>query len=262
MSYDTLDFEIRDGVARILLNRPKNANAVDLQLAKDLMYAALQCDEDAGVRAILLGAHGKMFCAGGDLGAFAKAGDGMPGLVKEMTTYLHAGISRLARGRAPVVAAVNGAAAGAGFSLCCAADLVIAAESAKFTMAYTQAGLTPDGSSTYFLPRLLGTRRTLELMITNRTLTAAEALDWGLVNRVVGDGELEAEADALVARLASGPTEAFGVVKKLVSASLGDTLEGQMELESRAIADSARTADAAEGIEAFFAKRKPEFSGS
>jgi 2-(1,2-epoxy-1,2-dihydrophenyl)acetyl-CoA isomerase len=178
-----------------------------------------------------------------------------------MTMYLHAAISRFARMRAPLVAAVNGTAAGAGFSLVCAADLVVAAESARFTMAYTRAGLTPDGSSTYFLPRLVGTRRALELMLTNRTLSAAEALEWGLVNRVVPDAELEEQATSLARSLAAGPTAAFGSVKRLVENSTRDSLESQMEHEARAIADAARSPDAREGIDAFFAKRAAKFSG-
>jgi 2-(1,2-epoxy-1,2-dihydrophenyl)acetyl-CoA isomerase len=261
MSYETLELEVRDGVAHIALNRPKAANAIDLQLAKDLMNAALQCDEDPAVRAILISGRGKMFCAGGDLGSFADAGEELPRLIKEMTTYLHAAISKLARCRAPVIASVGGAAAGAGFSLCCAVDLVVASEDAKFSMAYTGAGLTPDGSSTFFLPRIVGTRRALDLMLTNRALSAGEALEWGLVNQIVPAGDLAEASEKLASQLASGPTAAFGAVKKLVGSSLGDSLETQMELEGRAIADSARTADAREGIDAFFAKRRPKFTG-
>lgn len=261
MSYQTLDLEVRDSVAHLVLNRPDDANAINLQLAKDLMYAALECDEDPAVRAILISGRGRFFCAGGDLASFAGAGGDLPALIKEMTIYLHAAITRLVRCRAPVIAAVGGTAAGAGFSLCCAVDLVVASESAKFTMAYTGAGLTPDGSSSYFLPRIVGSRRTLELMLTNRTLSADEALDWGLVTQVVPTDDLTAASEKLAARLASGPTGAFGFVKKLVAASFGDTLEAQMELETRAISDSARSSDAVEGIDAFIAKRRPKFTG-
>jgi len=225
------------------------------------MHAAIRCDEDPAVRAVLLGARGRMFCAGGDLGSFRGAGAAMPSLLKEMTTYLHAAISRFARMRAPVVAAVQGTAAGAGMSLVCAMDLVIAAETAKFTMAYTQVGLAPDGSSTFWLPRLLGHRRTLELLLTNRMLDAEEAEAWGIVNQVVAPDLLEAEALALARKLADGPTVAYGLAKKLVLASAGNTLETQMELESRAIADAARSEDAREGMTAFFEKRDPEYHG-
>lgn len=261
MKFENVLYEVKDGVARVTLNRPKAANAINLPLGKELAYAAMECDEDPAVRAVLIRAApgSKMFCAGGDLGAFAEAGERTPFLLKELTTYLHAAISRFARLRAPVIAAVNGAAAGAGFSLAASTDLAICGESAHFTMAYTGAGLTPDGSSTFFLPRIIGRRRTLELMMSNRRLNAAEALDWGLVNHVVPDADLEAESEKLAAALAAGPTEAFGILKKLVLSEEG--LEAQMELETRGIADAARTQDARGAIQAFVEKKRPSFEG-
>jgi 2-(1,2-epoxy-1,2-dihydrophenyl)acetyl-CoA isomerase len=262
MRFETLLLDFQDGVAKITLNRPEAANALDLQMAKELMSAATRCDEDPAVRAVLITATGKMFCAGGDLGAFSKAGDEVPALLKEMATHLHVAISRFARMRAPVLVGVNGTAAGAGFSLACAGDLAIAAESARFTMAYTRIGLTPDGSATYYLPRLLGTRRTLELMLTNRTLGAAEAQEWGLVNRVAPDAELAERALAWAAELAAGPTEAFGGVKHLILNSTHESLESQMELETRTLADAGRTRDAREGFRAFFDKRAAKFLGA
>ena len=183
----------------------------------------------------------------------------MPILLKEVTTYLHAAISRFARMRAPVIAAVNGAAAGAGMSLALSTDFAVCGESSSFTMAYTNAGLTPDGSSTFFMPRIIGRRRTLELMMLNRRLKAAEALDWGLVNRVVPDAELTAESEKLASTLAAGPTEAYGMLKKLVMSDEG--LEGQMELETHAISDASRTEDAQGAIAAFLKKERPEFKG-
>lgn len=262
VDFETLELSIQDGVGHLVLNRPNAANAINLQMGKDLMEAALYCDEDPAVRAVLISANGKMFCSGGDLGSFAKAGDDLPRQLKELTTYLHAAISRLARGNAPVIASVHAAAAGAGFSLTAAADLVVAGESARFTLAYTQVGLSPDGSSTYFLPRIVGKRRALELMLTNRVLTAQEALDWGLVNQVVPDAELEVTSGKIAKRLASGPTLAFGATKRLLAQSDPDGLETQMELESRAIADSARSSDAQAGIAAFMAKERAAFSGT
>lgn len=261
MSFETLLYETRDGVAYITLNREAAANAINLQMGRDLMLVALRCDEDPGVRAVLIRAKGKIFCAGGDLGSFSSAGEGMPRLLKELTTYLHAAISRFARMRAPVVAAVHGSAAGAGFSLACASDLLVCAESAKFTLAYTRVGLTPNGSSTYYLPRLIGTRRALELMLTNRVLSSQEALAWGLVNRVVADDQLAQESESLARQLATGPTLAFGGVKQLLLSSANESLETQLEHEARAIADAARSSDAREGIEAFFAKRRAKFNG-
>jgi 2-(1,2-epoxy-1,2-dihydrophenyl)acetyl-CoA isomerase len=261
MDYQNLRCEISDGVAAITLDRPDAANAIDLPLARELMQVAIRCDEDLAVRAVMLTGAGKMFCPGGDLKSFASAGAGLPALLKEITTYLHAATSRFARMTAPLVVAVNGTAAGAGFSLAISGDLVLMAESAKLAMAYTAAGLSPDGSSTWFLPRLIGLRRAQELMLTNRRLSAAESLAWGLVNQVVPDAELASTALALAKQLAAGPTRAFGEVKKLLASTFSESLETQMELEARGIAALAGGADGREGIEAFVAKRAPKFSG-
>jgi 2-(1,2-epoxy-1,2-dihydrophenyl)acetyl-CoA isomerase len=177
-----------------------------------------------------------------------------------MTVYLHAAISRLNRMDAPVIAAVNGVAAGAGFSLVCATDLAIAAESSAYTMAYTLAGLSPDGSGTYFVSRLMGMRRAKELALTNRKLSSAEALDWGLVNQVVPDADLMAEADALATRLAAGATRAYGTAKRLILEGTSSSLETQMEVEAQGIAAMMATRDGREGIDAFVSKRKPTFT--
>lgn len=259
---EVLRFELEGGIARLTLDRPKAANSIDLELGRALAAAAIRCDEDPAIRAVVIAAEGRFFCAGGDLASFGSAGDRVPALLKELTMSLHAALSRLARGRAPVIAAIQGPAAGAGMSLACAADFVVASEGASFTMAYTRAGLVPDGSSTWVLPRLIGTRRTLELMLRNRTLSAAEALDWGLISQVVPAAELAGAVDALATELAAGPTEAYGLTKRLLLLSSTEGFESQMEHEARAIADSARSADGREGIAAFLEKRKPRFGGS
>lgn len=259
MSGETIELNIRDGVAHLTFNRPDAANSMTVELARDLMHATLACDEDPRVRAVLLSGAGRMFSGGGDLKTFAAKGEALPRYLKELTTYLHAAVSRLTRMAAPVIAAVHGSAAGAGLSLACAADLVLAADTAKFTVAYTRAGLVPDGSSTYFLSRIVGLRRALELTLTNRVLSAAEAMTLGIVTRVVPEKSLLGEARALAAELAAGPTQAFAVAKRLLHSGWTGTLETQMELETRAIADIARTADAREGIAAFVAKRAPAF---
>jgi 2-(1,2-epoxy-1,2-dihydrophenyl)acetyl-CoA isomerase len=261
VAYETFDFEIQDGVARITLNRPDAYNAMSKQMALELMHVSIQCSEDEGIRAVLITGAGKAFCAGGDLTQFAGIKQGLAAHLKEMTTYLHAAMSRFAWMDAPLIAAVNGVAAGAGMSLAAACDLVIAAQSARFTMAYTKAGLTPDGSSTYYLPRIIGFRRTMELALTNRVLSAAEAVEWGIANRVVADADCLAEASALAAELAKGPTRAFGGVKKMLLMSHNDSLEGQLEREARFIAEMAKGADGPEGIAAFCEKRAPEFIG-
>ncbi len=261
MPNTTVDLEIRDGVAHITLNRPQAMNSINLDLARDFMYATLECDEQPGVRAVLISGNGKMFCSGGDLKTFASKGEALPHYLKEVTTYLHAAMSRLTRMQAPVIAAVHGSAAGAGLSLACACDFVLASDDAKFTMAYTRVGLVPDGSSTYFLPRIVGLRRALDLTLTNRVLSAAEAMQLGIVTRIVGGAELLGDACSLATDLAQGPTQAYGAAKRLLHAGWTGTLETQMELETRAIADIARSADTREGIAAFIEKRPAKFGG-
>jgi 2-(1,2-epoxy-1,2-dihydrophenyl)acetyl-CoA isomerase len=261
MQYSTILFEVNNNVARITMNRPEAANALNADMGKDLMHVALRCSEDPAIRAVILTGAGRLFSGGGDLKSFAAHGDNMPYHLKEVTTYLHAAVSRFTRMDAPVIAAVNGTAGGAGMSLCCFCDLVLAAESAKFTMAYTRVGLTPDGSSTYFLPRIVGLKRALELTLTNRLLTAQEAMEWGIVTKVVPDANLQAEADALATQLAAGAPGAFGGVKRLLHSGWSETLETQMELETQTIAARAHTADGREGIAAFIEKRAAKFTG-
>ncbi len=259
--FETLILEVTDGVATITMNRPDSGNSLSPLGAREFCDAATMLDSDPQVRAIVLTGAGRMFCAGGDLSAMADAGDDSRRVLMQMAGDLHMGLSRLSRANAPVIAAVNGTAAGAGMSLVMACDLAIAGESVAFTMAYTAAGLSPDGSSTYFMPRKIGDRRTRELMLTNRVLKAPEALEWGIVNEVVEDGQALARATALAKQLAAGPTLAYGAVKQLLNGTFDQTLESQMELESRAIADLSRSDDGREGIRAFLAKRKPVFQG-
>lgn len=259
--YTTLLFNVRDKVAHITLNRPDAANSINEEMGKDLMHAALRCDEDPEIRSVLISGAGKIFSGGGDLKAFLSKGDQLPYHVKEITTYLHAAISRFTRMDAPVVAAVHGAVAGAGMSIAIACDIVVAAETTRFTVAYTRAGLVPDGSSTYFLPRIVGLKRALELTLTNRMFSAQEALQWGLITRVVPDHELLTQSRAIAVQLANGPTQAYGLSKQLLHSGWTETLETQMENESQAIANSARTRDAYEGITAFLEKRPPKYKG-
>ncbi len=261
MPYETVSLEISDGVAALTLNRPEAANAMNLDLLRELAEALLECDESSEVRCVVLTGNGRFFSAGGDLAAFAGDLDRLPFFLKQLTLHLHAAVSRIARMRQPVIAAVNGPAAGAGLALAASCDHLIASDKANFTAAYTAAGLSPDGSSTWVLPRRIGPARTRELMLTNRRLSATEALDWGLANEVVPLSELTTRTEELAAQLASGPTAAFGHVKTLLASSAANNLETQMELEARAIADSARTRDAKEGINAFLSKRKADFRG-
>jgi 2-(1,2-epoxy-1,2-dihydrophenyl)acetyl-CoA isomerase len=262
MRFENLTLEVEDGLARLTLNRPKAANSFNLDLTREFLEAATICADDSAIRAVLLTGAGRFFCAGGDLKNFAAAEDQVPKLVAETADALHAAISKLARMNAPIVAAINGPAAGAGMSLVCMTDIALAAESAIFTMAYTESGLAPDGSATYFLPRVVGMRRARELMLTNRRLSATEAHAWGIVERVVPDDDLMAEAEKLARALASGPTLAFGAVKKLLLASQNAQLEDQLDAETSAIVSMTRTSDGREGIAAFREKRKPSFKGT
>jgi 2-(1,2-epoxy-1,2-dihydrophenyl)acetyl-CoA isomerase len=259
---ETLNFEVDAGLATLTLNRPAAANAMNPQMAAEIAEVAVVCDDDPRVRAVLITGTGRFFCAGGDLGVFSASGDGAKSLIKKMAGDLHIGLSRLARGRAPVIAAVNGTAAGAGLSLLMACDMAIAGEGAAFTMAYTRAGLSPDGGSTFFMPRRIGDRRARELMLTNRVLNAAEALEWGIVNRVVPDTEVMSSAIALARELAVGPTLAFGAVKSLLAGTFDESLETQMELEARTIAELSVSEDGREGMSAFLEKREAKFKGA
>ena len=261
MNYRYVNFELEDGVARMTLNRPDAGNALHIDMCKEMMDISIRCDEDPEVRALVVDAVGRMFCAGGDLKSFAGEAGRLGPVLKEMTIWLHGTLSRFVRMRAPVVTAVNGIAAGGGFGLAMCSDFVIAGESAAFTMAFTAAGLSPDSGSTWFLPRIVGLRRAQELMLTNRRIDAREALEWGLVTRMVADDALSEEVASVARSLANGPTEAFGSVKRLLATTFDNGLETQMELEAREVTDNAKGADGREGMTAFIEKRKPVFGG-
>src|SRR5256885_8165246 len=185
MAYAHLRLEIRGRVAHLTLARPERGNALVLEMAEELSDAVGRLGDDSAVGAVLLAGEGPNFCLGGDVKTFATHGERVPEYLRPLATALHVAVSRLTRLDVPVVAAVQGAAAGAGMSLACGADFVIAADTARFTMAYTKIGLSPDGGSSYFLPRIIGMRRTIELMVTNRVLTAEEAREWRIVTRIV-----------------------------------------------------------------------------
>jgi 2-(1,2-epoxy-1,2-dihydrophenyl)acetyl-CoA isomerase len=262
MAYERILLSVDDSIARITINRPKQFNAIDVQTAVELLEAATRCEENDVRAVVITGAGEKAFCAGGDVVAFAAQQDRVGDLIDEMTKYLHTALAKFAHMRAPVIAAVNGVAAGAGLGLVAAADYAIAVESARFASAYTKIGLTPDGSSTYFLPRIIGRRRALELFLTNRSLTADEAVDWGLVNRTVSADQLANEVTALASTLASGPTQSYGSVKDLLLRSPDQTLEAQMQSESLSIVAASRRADGIEGVRAFANKAEARFTGN
>ena len=258
MTNTTVEVERRGAVAVLRLNRPDAANTIDLDLARALLDSALALQADAGVRAVVLTGAGSSFCFGGDLRGMVSGGTPVEPYLRELTTHLHAAISQFMRMNAPVIAAVNGTAAGAGVGLVAMADLAVAGEGSKISLAYTGVGLTPDGGTSFLLPRAVGAKRASELILTNRALCADEALAWGLVNQVVPDADVLGAALKLAGKLAAGPTGAFGKAKRLLGASLG-ALEQQMALESETIAAQAATAEGGEGIAAFLGKRKPDY---
>jgi 2-(1,2-epoxy-1,2-dihydrophenyl)acetyl-CoA isomerase len=264
-SYTALLFEVRDAVAHITLNRPEVYNALDATLAGELAQVVSRCAQDTSVRAMILTGAGTAFCSGGDLRSFhAGLTDGQGGVgdrVSQTLGPLHEAILGMTKLDAPVIAAVNGVAAGGGLSIVCACDIIVVAESARFTVAYTRAGLTPDGSSTYFLPRRIGMGRALDLTLTNRSFSAREALEWGLASRVAPDADLLAEAGALAALLANGASGALGGAKKLLHAGWTATLEEQLDREAESIIRMANSPDGREGVTAFVEKRTPRFAG-
>lgn len=262
-SYETITFQSSGGIATVQLNRPEAANAINLEMAKELQDAAFRCSQDKSIRAVVITGAGRFFSAGGDLKSFALGArdDEIAHNIKKVAIALHEAISLFTRLDAPVIAAVNGTAAGAGFSLACMCDIVVAAHTARFTMAYARAGLTPDGSITYYLPRIVGLKRAIKLTLTNRMLTAAEALELGLVTRVVPASELMDETMGLVQQLAAGPTQTFGAAMRLLRAGWAGTIETQMADEAHTIAEISTTHDGREGVKAFLEKRAPEFKG-
>ena len=251
----------REGALVVLtLNRPERLNALVVSLARELERSIGALTEDPSARCLVLRGAGGNFCAGGDVKEFrAQLPGAAPLYIRELTLYFHSVVATLRRLRVPVLASVSGVAAGGGFSLAAACDLVIAAESARFAIAYANIGLPPDGGLTALLPRRIGYGRALELALLSPVLSAAEAERLGLVNRVVPDADLEPETMALARRLAQGPTEAFAQTKRLLLRGLD--LERQMEEERGAISACARTQDFAAGLDALLSKRPPKFEG-
>src|SRR6201996_5581863 len=255
-------YQVEQGVATIQLDRPAAGNAIDQALVEDFYEAAFRAGDDPAVRAVLLCGAGRSLSTGGDLAMFAALEKGeLPGRLRQMIDLYHLALDRLTRIDAPVVCAVRGAAAGGGLGLLHAADVVVAAEDAKFALGYAALGLPSDGGNTWFLPRLVGLRRAQQLILLNRVLTGPEALDWGLVTELVPAAEVEARARQLAGQLAAGPTRAFGRMKRLLRDSWAADLPGQLGAETEQMAGAGASDDAAEGIAAFMAKRRPAFHG-
>ncbi len=250
MTARSIEFSIENRIARIELARPAARNAMDAGLINHFAEACARAASDPSLIAIVISAQGEWFSAGGDLKEFLANRDRIQPHVHAMAGVLHAAILDLRRAPAPVIAAVGGVAAGAGFSLVCACDLVVASAQARFVSAYTSSGLTPDGGGTFFLPRIAGHRAAFDIMATNPVLTAAEAKALGIVSRIAADGALDSEVEKLVANLQAQPEGAVAALKALFRRSEAG-LAAQLDAERDSIAARAATPAALARIEAF-----------
>lgn len=251
---------IDDGVGTITIDRRERFNSLDAETARELRRAGLQMARDASVRAVVLRGAGGVFCSGADLKEIHSASPSYGEAFKEILEYIHSTISEIRRAPKPFLAAVDGIAAAGGFGLAMSCDLVIASDRAAFEWAYAKTGLTGAESSTFLLPRLIGLRRALELLLLNPRLDAAKALEYGLINDVVPAEAFDAEVQRIARQLASGPTEALGIAKELLNQAAGmDRLDVHLDRELEQLARIANGDNFAEGIGAFFEKRAPEF---
>ena len=260
--YETINL-LRDGGAAIIeLNRPETRNAWNRQLGVELLHAVQSVAGDDAVRAVLVTGAGAGFSSGADLKAgFQPTPEGHPDVLTVLRDVYHPIITGIRRMPKPVVAAVHGGAVGIGCSLALCCDLILAAESAYFLLAFVNIGLVPDGGSSVFVPARVGHTRAAEMAMLGERLPAPRALEWGLINRVVGDDELRSEGEALVGRLAAGPTRSYAGIKRQLNAWIYSGMEDQLELEAEIQQEQAASADFAEGVSAFVERRPPRFSG-
>ncbi|MDQ7028948.1 MAG: enoyl-CoA hydratase-related protein [Ardenticatenia bacterium] len=263
MAYETLLYAKEDGVLTITLNRPDKLNAANDTMLNELQEAFKQAGRDEEVRAVILTGAGRGFCAGQDLASVEERlhGGGRMDYGAHLRHTYNPLILRIRRLPKPVIAAVNGVAAGAGMSLVMACDLRVAAESASFLQAFVRVGLVPDSGSTWMLPRLIGMARATELMLTGRRISAQEALDWGLINKVVPDNALMEEVNTLAGELAKAPTKVIGYIKRALDFAATRPLDEALEYEADMQELAGRTEDHLEGLRAFLEKRPPTYRG-
>jgi 2-(1,2-epoxy-1,2-dihydrophenyl)acetyl-CoA isomerase len=264
MSYETVDLSIDNGVAEITLNRPERLNAWTAQFGDELREALLTDAADPSVRAVLITGAGRGFSSGADLKEMLEQGAAgeIPDVGEMLRTRYHPIIKGIRELPKPVVAAVNGPAVGIGCSLALACDLIWAGESAIFGLAFVNIGLVPDGGSTFLVPVAAGKARALEMALLGEPLPAERALEWGLINRVVPDGELMAEARGLAERLAQGPTRSYANSKRALNNSFLKIMDEQLDLEADIQGEMVKTSDFIEGVSAFVEKRDPRFTGN
>src|SRR5256885_12155077 len=255
-------WEVADGVGRLTLNRPDTLNAWTAEFGRELKSVIENEAAEDSVRSVLVTGAGRGFSSGADLKAgFEPADDGMPNVRKELHEYYHPVIAGIRRLPKPVVAAVNGPAVGIGCSLALACDLVLAAQSAFFGLAFVNIGLMPDGGSTLFVPAAVGKTKAFQMALLGERVTASQALEWGLVNWVHPDDRLMPEAEELVTRLAHGPTRSYAGSKRALNNMLYPNLDGQLDLEAEIQHELARSDDFLEGVGAFVEKREVAFTG-
>lgn len=259
---ETIDLTVVDGIATLRLVRPAARNAIDQRLADELLVAAVRVAGDPSVRAVLICGQGPDLTVGGDIGHFTGQSEDLDVTLRQMTTPFHLAFQVLAMIDAPIVTVAHGAVAGGGLGFVYAADIVVAAEDARFVTAFAAIGLSGDGGGTWHLPRRIGAARAARAYLLNEPITAQEALDWGLVADVVPASEAQARGEAVAHRLAAGPTQAFARMRALLRESWDRSLPEQLDAEVEALAACARTADASGAIDAFLAKRRPTFRGA
>lgn len=261
------DLEVtrKGSIAVLTANRPEARNALSLEMRRMLADVLHDIEQDESVRCVVLKGAGDHFMAGGDVKGMAEAFSQTPEQIRKQFVLrihdLHPIMFAMRRMPKPIIAQVAGAAAGAGVSVALSCDLVVAADTSFFTLAYVNIGTSPDGSSTYQVPRTLGIKRAMEMTLLGDRIDAKKALDWGLVNFVVPAAQLEAETMKLAERLANGPTFAYGQAKRLLYQSIHREFEAQLQAEGEAFAACAAGADFREGVMAFVEKRKPKFTG-
>ena len=258
---EVVQVERNGGIATVRMNRPDRLNAYNPEMGKALLSAIAEASVDPSVRCIVLTGKGKAFPAGGDVEFMATFREEGHGKFLDHAIRLHAVIASLRKAPKPVIAAVNGVAAGAGFSMALACDIAVAAASARFTLGYQDIGLSPDGGMTFFLSRALGTQRAMEMTLFSKVLSAEQAAAWGLVQQVIPDADFTAQTAAIAGRLAAGPTLAYARAKELYNRALSQPLESQLEEERQGIARCAATQDFREGVRAFLDKHPARFEG-